>query len=175
MQNLLLQEVEYKIEETPLGIWRRFGYSTGASFHEFKSHVRIFGLPLVHYTSGRNPETGRRVAAKGFIAVGRIACGVIAIGQASFGIIAIGQLAVGILFGLGQLATGLAVVAQLALALFFGIGQFATGYTAIGQFAFGKYVLAQFGIGEYVWSTNRADPEAIRYFTSLPVIRNLPP
>ena len=83
MDNLLLEEVEYKIEETNFGVWRRFGYIDGTSFHEFKSHNSWMGLPLVHYTFGRNPETGRRVVAKGVIAVGRLACGIVAIGHAS--------------------------------------------------------------------------------------------
>jgi len=175
MGNLLLEEVEYKIEETGFGIWRRYGYETGASFHEFKSHTVWMGMPLVHYTYGRNPETGRRVIAKGVIAVGRLACGIVAVGQASFGLVAVGQLAIGLALGLGQLSTGLVAVAQAAFALVFGLGQLATGYIAIGQFAFGIYVLAQVGIGEFVLSMKRADPEAIEFFKSLPIIQHFLP
>ncbi|MHC4488397.1 MAG: hypothetical protein ACYS9C_04820 [Planctomycetota bacterium] len=171
MSNLLLQEVEYKIQETNFGVWHRYMYINGTSFHEFKSHKSLFGLPLVHYTYGRCPETGRRVIAKGIIAVGRLACGIVAIGHASLGLLAIGQLAIGIVFGLGQLSTGLTAVGQAAISLYFGLGQFATGYIAIGQFAIGKYVLAQVGIGEFVLSMKRADPEAIEFFKALPVIR----
>lgn len=171
MDNQLLQEVEYKVEETNFGVWRRYGYINGTSYHEFKSHTSIFGMPLLHYTYGRNPETGRRVVAKGVIAVGRLACGVLAIGQAAFGLLAFGQLAIGIVFGLGQLSTGVAAVGQMAIAVLFGAGQLTTGYIAIGQLAMGKYVLAQGGIGEYVWSMNRADPEALEFFKSLPIIR----
>lgn len=72
MGNLLLEEVEYKIDQTNLGIWRRYLYPNGAGFCEFKSHATLFGLPLIHYTYGKNPETGKRVVAKGIIAVGRI-------------------------------------------------------------------------------------------------------
>jgi len=171
MANLLLEEVEYKIEETNLGVWRRYGYIDGTSYHEFTSHKSMFSIPLVHYTFGRNPETGRRVIAKGGIAVGRFACGVVAIGHVSFRLLAIGQLAIGIVFGAGQLSTGLAAIGQAAIAVLFGLGQLATGYIAIGQFGLGKYVLAQSGIGEFVWSTKRTDPEAIEFFKSLPVIR----
>jgi len=171
MANLLLEEVEYKIEETNFGVWRRYGYIDGTSYHEFTSHKSMFGIPLVHYTFGRNPETGRRVIAKGVIAVGRFACGIVAIGHASFGLLAIGQLAIGIVFELGQLSTGLAAIGQAAIAVLFGLGQLATGYIAIGQFGLGKYVLAQGGFGEFVWSAKRADPEAIEFFKSLPVIR----
>ena len=167
MRNLLLENVEYKIETTNFGVWRRFVYPTDASFAEFKSHATFWGLPLFHYTRGKSPETGRRIIAKGVVAVGRLAMGILAMGHASFGVIAIGQLGLGILFGLGQGSTGLYAIGQLALGLMFGLGQFATGQIAIGQFAYGQYVLAQFGYGEYVWSQNRADPEAVSFFKSL--------
>ena len=171
MSNLLLEQVEYKTQETNLGTWRRYMYINGTSFHEFKSHTTMFGIPLIHYTYGRSPETGRRVIAKGIIAVGRIACGFIAIGHASLGLLAIGQLALGIIFGLGQLSSGIAALGQLAIGAYLSIGQFAAGYIAIGQFAFGKYVLAQLGVGEFVWSTTRADFQAIEFFRTFPVIR----
>lgn len=167
MQNLLLENVEYKIEETNLGVWRRFVYTSGARFSEFRSHASVGDLPFIHYTSGVCPETGRRVVAKGVIAVGRMAVGVVAIGQASLGLVAIGQLAVGLLFGLGQLTTGLAAVGQIAVGAFLGIGQIATGVTAIGQLAFGKTVLAQVGHGANVWSVSRADAAAVEYFRPL--------
>ncbi len=171
MPNTLLEEIEYKVQNTNFGSWRRYGYVDGTSFHEFKSHATFMGMPLVHYTYGRCPETGRRVVAKGFIAVGKLAAGVIAIGHVSVGVIAIGQLAVGLLFGLGQLSTGVAAVGQMALGVAFGLGQFATGLAAIGQFALGKYVIAQFGIGEFVLSTTRSDPEAVRFFKAWPIVR----
>jgi hypothetical protein len=164
MKNLLLEDVEYKMEQTSFGVWRRFVYPNGAYFAEFTSHATFWGLPLLHYTRGKCPETGRRVVAKGIVAVGRLAMGVLAIGQASFGIIAIGQLGLGLLLGLGQGATGLYAIGQVSIGVLFGLGQIATGEIAIGQIAFGKYVLAQLGFGEHVWSMNRADPEAVAFF-----------
>ena len=170
MGNILLDKIEYKVEQTPSGTWRRYGYENGTSFHEFKSHATFMGLPLLHYTYGRCPETGRRVVAKGVIAVGRLACGIIAIGHASVGIVAIGQLAIGLLLGLGQLGTGVAAFGQAAIGVAFGLGQLATGYIAIGQFAIGKYVLAQVGLGEFVLSVHRRDEQAIEFFKTLPII-----
>ena len=167
MKNLLLKNIEYKIETTHFGVWRRFLYPTGAYFAEFKSHATFWGLPLLHYTHGKCPETGKRIIAKGVLAVGRLAMGVLAIGHASFGLIAIGQLGLGLLLGLGQGATGLYAIGQVAGGLLFGLGQIATGEIAIGQIGFGKYVLAQIGYGEHVWSQKRADPVAIEYFKSL--------
>lgn len=167
MKNLLLENVEYQIETMNFGVWRRFVYPNGVYFAEFKSHAIFFGLPLLHYTRGKCPETGRRVVAKGVIAVGRLAMGILAIGQASFGIIAIGQVGLGLVLGLGQGATGLYAIGQAAIGLMLGLGQIATGEIAIGQLAYGKYVLAQIGYGDYVWSMNRADPEAVTFFKSL--------
>ncbi len=167
MKNLLLDKVEYKVEKTRWGVWRSFLYPSGVYFAEFRSHGELLGLPVIHYTRGISPETGKRVVAKGIIAVGRLAIGVLAIGHASAGIIAIGQLGLGLLFGLGQACTGAYAVGQLALAALFGIGQVATGQVAIGQIAWGEYVLAQFGVGEHVWSAERADPEAVEYFKGL--------
>ena len=171
MGNRLLEDVEYKIKKTKLGTWRSYGYDNGTSFHEFKSYTTWYSMPFIHYTYGKNPETGKRIIAKGVIAIGRLACGIIAIGHVSVGLLAFGQLALGLIFGLGQLATGCAAVGQAAIGVSFGLGQFATGYIAIGQLAIGKYVLAQGGLGEFVWSMKRADQQAIEFFKSLPVIR----
>ncbi|OQY55737.1 MAG: hypothetical protein B6245_19400 [Desulfobacteraceae bacterium 4572_88] len=125
------------------------------------------GLPLLHYTRGICPETGRRIVAKGIIAVGRVAAGGIAIGQASVGIIAIGQLAMGLMFGFGQACTGALALGQLAIGGILGIGQLASGFISVGQFGLGKYVLAQAGFGKYVWSQNLADPETVAFFRNL--------
>ena len=167
MQNMLLQEVEYKIEETQLGVWRRFAYTTGQYFEEFTSHKQIFGLPLIHYTRGKCPETGRRIVAKGIIAIGRFAVGFLAIGHASAGLIAFGQLALGLLLGLGQLSTGAGAIGQLAFGAAIGIGQIATGYVAIGQIGMGHYVLAQSGIGTHVWDAKGASEVAKEFFTNI--------
>jgi hypothetical protein len=165
--NLLRHDVEYKTDETPLVNWRRYMYPTGQVFSEFVSHRRVFGLPLIHYTHGRCPETGRRIVACGVFSIGRLALGIVAIGHASAGFIAIGQLAIRLLFGLGQAASGIVCVGQLALGVAVGIGQFATGCVAIGQMAFGHYVLAQYGLGTYVWDMRQTAPAAEEFFRSL--------
>jgi hypothetical protein len=162
--NLLLSDIQYDVTETRLGRWRRYIYPTGQLFEEFVSHGQVFNMPLLHFTRGRCPETGRRIIAKGLIAIGRMAFGIVAIGQASCGVIAVGQLSIGVFLALGQAAIGLFALGQVALATSFGIGQFATGYAAIGQFAYGKYVLAQIGKGEFVWDTRHASKEAVQFF-----------
>jgi len=165
--NLLLEEPEYQVTRTRLGVWRRYLYESGQGFAEFRSHGTFLGLPWLHYTRGRSPETGRRVVAKGVLAVGRIAMGFVAIGQAAFGVAAIGQLALGIFFGLGQACCGWTAVGQVALGLAYGLGQVATGEVVIAQLGFGHRVLAQLGWGDAVWSPGRHDPVAVEYFTSL--------
>ncbi len=158
--NLLFKEIEYQWEETALGIWRRFEYPNGALFAEFKSHGYFGSLPILHYTFGKCPETGRLIVAHGFIAVGRLARGVIAIGHASIGIIAIGQLAIGLGFGLGQAATGVLAIGQIGLGAYFGLGQIAVG----------GYVLAHWGLGTHVWDAAHGVDEAARAFFA-PVLR----
>ncbi len=167
MTNLLLEEVDYQIDRTRRGVWRRFLYPNGLRFVEYKSHARLWGLPVIHYTSGICPEPGRRIVARGVIAIGRLAVGGLAIGHASLGVIGIGQLGLGLVLGLGQASAGLYALGQLALGVQFGMGQLATGAVAIGQLAFGGYVLAQFGIGDFVWDQRGADPQAVSYFKSL--------
>jgi hypothetical protein len=167
MDNILLGKIEYKIEETALGVWRRYLYPGGALFEEFVSHQSLGGLPLLHYTAGKCPETGRRIVARGVVAIGRLAVGMVAIGQASMGVIAIGQLGLGVLFGLGQATSGLLALGQLALGGIVGLGQLATGLVAVGQLALGKYVLAQIGVGQFVWDMHGASPIAEQFFRSL--------
>ena len=158
MDNLLLETVLYKTEETRWGVWRRFLYPSGDLFEKFTSHRRVFGVPLLHYTRGKCPETGKRVVASGVVAVGRFAVGIVAIGQVAAGFIAVGQLALSPLLGVGQAAAGAVAVGQLAVAAALGLGQAATGFVAVGQFGLGRYVLAQMGLGTNVWDTWRPTP-----------------
>ncbi len=164
MENQLLQKIEYEFVETQRGVWRRFLYPNGQLFEEFVSYARVGDLPLLHYTYGKCPETGKRIVARGVVAIGRLAMGGIAIGQASVGLIAVGQLAVGLMFGFGQATTGMVAIGQLALGGIFGLGQFATGFMAVGQFGLGRYVLAQIGFGENVWDMRGASPVAQQFF-----------
>lgn len=165
-ENLLLQPVRYQVVETGFGVWKRFLNAQGQAYAEFTSHRRVMGLPLVHYTAGRSPETGKRKVARGIVAVGRVSIGVVAIGQAAFGVIAIGQLALGALLGLGQASTGAVAVGQ-ATAGVGAVGQVTAGAMAVGQFGAGHYVLAQAGAGTHVWDTKRADPKAVSFFRAL--------
>ena len=61
------------------------------SSFEYRSRLKVFGLPLVHVVRGIDPSSGRRPTAVGIIAVGQVAVGVIAIGQVAVGGISLGQ------------------------------------------------------------------------------------
>lgn len=166
--NLLRQDIDYEWTETSHGSWRRYLYSDGSMFAEYASHTKAAGIPLLHITWGKCPETGRRIPAVGVIAIGRRATGVVAIGQMAVGLVAIGQLALGVLFGLGQAATGVLAIGQAALAVAVGIGQFVySGYIAVAQMGVGHYVLAQFGYGEHVIDMRGVDATAKDYFLDL--------
>jgi hypothetical protein len=167
VKNVLLEKVEYQVTETSFGAWRRFLYPNGQLFEEFVSHTWVMGLPLVHFTRGKCPETGRRIVAKGVVAIGRLAVGVVAIGHASTGVVAVGQASFGLLLGMGQATFGVCAVGQLALGVAFGLGQFVTGYVAVGQIALGAYVLAQVGTGLHVWDSRGSAPAAVQFFRSL--------
>jgi hypothetical protein len=166
-QNLLLAEIQYKVDETARGVWRQFVYPDGNRFAEFKSHKKWGTLPLVHYTFGKCPETGKRITARGVIAIGRFAHGIVAVGQVSLGVVAVGQLSLGVLLCVSQAAFGGIAIGQAAVGLLFGLGQFATGQVAIGQIAFGSYVLAQLGWGGHVIDIHGVDPLAKDFFLKL--------
>jgi len=158
---------EVTVTRTRKGEWRRYNWADGRRYAEYRSRTRWAGLPLLHYSHGINPDTGRRTVARGVLAVGRMAVGVIAIGQASLGLVAIGQFAVGLALGLGQAASGVLCLGQLAVGALFAAGQLANGYIAIGQLAIGKYILAQAGYASYAWTPERRDPEAVEIFIGL--------
>jgi len=157
-------KIEYTFTETARGVWRTYTYPDGRMFREYQTKRKVWGLPFIHFTNGKNPETGRPVVARGFIAVGRFSVGVIAIGQVAAGVLAFGQAAAGALF-FAQGGAGLAGIGQAAITLLCGIGQVATGYVAVGQVAAGWYALGQAGIGKWVWAMNRRDAEAVEFFT----------
>ena len=161
--------IEYTFDETNFGIWRTYNYPDGKQFAEFRSHMQIGSLPLVHYTKGKCPDTNRMMVARGFIACGRVAVGVFAVGQAAVGVFAIGQAAASLIFGLGQATCGAIAIGQLALGLVFGLGQFTTGFVAIGQFAVGMYAMGQIAFGVETLSTLGSTPGGEAFFK--PVLR----
>jgi hypothetical protein len=103
------------------------------SSFEYRSRLKVFGLPLVHVVRGIDPSSGRRPTAVGIIAVGQIAVGVIAIGQVAVGAISLGQASIGLGWGIGQLAFGLLAAGQVAAGFLGAAGQLAVAPHALGM------------------------------------------
>jgi serine/threonine protein kinase len=121
--------------------------------YEYKSPISIFGLPLVHITSGLNPSTGRPYKSVGIIAIGNQAYGGFAFGGLAIGIVAFGGMAIGLLAAFGGAAIG-------AIAC----GGAAAGGIAVGGGAFGYYAWGGGAAGEHVIDAARRDPEALEFF-----------
>lgn len=89
--------------------------------YEYRSHVEIFGWPLIHVASGVNPRTGLPRVAKGIVAVGNFAFGLIAIGGIAVGGITFAGIGLGV-FVLGGIALGVFSFGGLALGLLLAVG-----------------------------------------------------
>ena len=99
-------------------------------FYEYRSKKTLWGLPLVHVISGRDPSGGLRVA-RGIVAVGEVAVGLVAIGGVAIGAVSLGGVSLG-LISAGGIALGLLI---------------ALGGVALGGFAAGGLAVGLAGIG----------------------------
>ena len=103
-----------------------------ASF-EYRSRLKVMGLPLVHIVRGIDPSSGRRPTAVGIVAIGQVAVGLVAIGQVAVGAISLGQASIGLGWGIGQLAFGMLAAGQVGAGLLGSVGQIAVGPHALGM------------------------------------------
>lgn len=99
---------------------------------EYKSGKTIFGIPLLHVTSGMDPKTGSARVSRGIFAFGGIAKGVVAVGGRAYGGFAFGGIAAG-LFACGGVAIGGVAIGGLTLALVLAVGGMAIGSMAVGE------------------------------------------
>lgn len=99
---------------------------------EYRSSLKVAGLPLVHVVFARDPRTRRWLVARGVIAVGPVAYGVFAAGPVAIGLLTAGQISIGLLAGAGQIAAGFIAAGQLALGGLAAFGQLATGLLGAG-------------------------------------------
>ena len=136
----------------------------------YRSKAMLFGLPLLHVTSGIDPETGRQRVAKGIIAIGDRAKGVVAFGGLAMGGFAVGGVAIGV-FAFGGCALGLISFGGLAVALLAALGGGAIAPIAIGGGAMGLLAFGGNAVGLHVSDTVTHDPVAVRFF--LPWAKNL--
>ncbi len=130
---------------------------------DYRTKREWFGLPLLHVTSGPDPETGKERVAKGIIAIGGSAKGVLAIGGRATGIIAMGGFTTG-LVSFGGFAIGLVSFGGMALGLGAAFGGMAVAPVAVGGNALGYYSFGGSANGVHPLGPNRQDPEAIEFF-----------
>jgi predicted Ser/Thr protein kinase len=131
--------------------------------YEYRSHKTLFGLPLLHITSGRDLKTGKPRVATGIIAIGAIAKGVVALGGVAFGGLAFGGgLSIGLL-AVGGGAVGLVALGGAALALLLAFGG-----AAVAPVAFGGGAVGWFAMGGGAWGVHaiggNAEDEVARGF-----------
>lgn len=93
---------------------------TGWGF-EYKSRLRIAGLPLLHvafkYRPNRTP-----VVARGVVAIGQFGCGVLCISQFGVGLFSLSQFTVAG-FALAQFGLAYELIAQMGIYIHRGYGQ----------------------------------------------------
>jgi hypothetical protein len=110
------------------------------AYYEFKTKIKLFGLPLIHIKFRRLRGYGTKYgAAKGIIAIGDIAIGVIAFGQYAYGGLCIGGYSLGVI-SIGGFSAGLISLGGfcIGLASFGGVG---AGIWSLGGFSAGLYTL----------------------------------
>ena len=88
---------------------------------EYKSGLRIFGLPLLHISFKYRPNRVP-VVARGVIAIGQFGCGLITISQFGVGLFSLGQFTLAGV-AVAQFAVAYSLVAQMGLYLHDGRGQ----------------------------------------------------
>lgn len=88
---------------------------------EYKSKVRILGIPWVHISFKYRPNR-RPVPARGVIAIGQFACGVFSISQFGIGVISVSQFAIAS-HALAQFGFAHTLIAQVGIYIREGKGQ----------------------------------------------------
>ncbi len=88
---------------------------------EYKSVVKLAGLPLVHISFKYAPSRGP-VPARGIIAVSQFAVGIVTISQFGVGLVSVSQFTIAG-FALAQFAVAYSLIAQIGLFVDKGYGQ----------------------------------------------------
>ena len=130
---------------------------------DYRSQRTLWGRPLLHIATGRDPATGKRRVARGVIAIGTFARGVVAIGVFASGWIAIGVFAAGAL-ALGGFAVGLLALAGSAVGLVFAMGKVAVGGLAMGGAAIGYLAYGDTARGVHAVDGKGIDQFAAEFF-----------
>jgi serine/threonine protein kinase len=130
---------------------------------DYRSAATLFGWPLLHVTSGLDPQTGRARVARGIIAIGGVAQGLVAFGGIAMGGVAFGGLSFGVV-AWGGCALGMLTFGGLAIGLLMAIGGGAVAPVALGGGAAGYLAYGGEAIGEHVLDARTRDPVAETFF-----------
>ncbi len=147
-----VENISGVLDRLPAGVRNLMGF-------DYKSRQTLFGLPLVHICSGRDPVTGKRRIARGIIAAGDIAQGVVAFGGLAMGGFTFGGVALGVVNFAG-LAFGLLSIGGVAIGLLGAYGGLAIGTFALGGLAIGLYAAGGGAFGLHVIDGSTRDPAA---------------
>jgi len=94
--------------------WDGYGF-------EYKSPVKILGLPLIHI-SFKYKKNMVPVVAKGFISIGQFGMGIINISQFGIGVFSLSQFTIGF-YALAQIGLAYSLLAQIGIYIDSGYGQ----------------------------------------------------
>lgn len=94
--------------------WDGWGY-------EYKSKIRLLGMPLLHIAFKYRPNRVP-VVARGVISIGQFGVGIINISQFGIGFISISQFTVAV-YAVAQFGVAYSLVAQIGLFIHKGYGQ----------------------------------------------------
>lgn len=88
---------------------------------EYRSPIRVLGLPLIHIAFKYRPNR-RPVVARGVLAIGQFATGIVTVSQFGLGVVSLSQFTIAGL-AVAQFAAAYACVAQFGVYLHHGTGQ----------------------------------------------------
>lgn len=88
---------------------------------EYKSEMKLAGLPLIHVSFKYRPGLCP-VPARGIIAIGQFAIGIVTISQFGIGVVSVSQFTIAG-FALAQFAVAYSLIAQMGLFFDKGYGQ----------------------------------------------------
>lgn len=88
---------------------------------EYKSDLRIYGMPLIHVSFKYRPNRVP-VPARGVIAIGQFACGILTISQFGIGAVSISQFTIAG-YAVAQFAAAYSLIAQIGIYVHSGHGQ----------------------------------------------------
>jgi eukaryotic-like serine/threonine-protein kinase len=130
---------------------------------EYRSKTTVFGWPLVHVATGVDSVTGRKLSAKGIIAMGNSPRGVIAFGDVAVGVIACGIFGYG-LVSMSVVAVGVVALGSLAVGMALAMGGMAVAPVALGGAVLGYFANGALAWGVHPMAPGVSDPLAVRFF-----------